>query len=152
MTITLDEIICVSREKLLPTVIDKIVASFCFKQRKPKREKIKFLLESINEKELWHKVQTELIFFRNDLNNVCFFNPDNGNEEKFLKNLEYIVNDECSKVKHIDINYKNYMKIFDDIDSYSLMWHKKKESILKALTPVAKASNIRKLNEKDFFK
>ena len=106
MTIILDEIIYVSRGKLLPTVIDKIVAGFCFKQRKPKRERIKFLFESINEKELWHKVQTELIFFRNDLNNVCFFNPDNGNEEKFLKNLEYIVNDEYSKVKHIDMNYK----------------------------------------------
>ena len=86
------------------------------------------------------------------MNNVCFFNPDNGNEEKFLKNLEYIVNDEYSKVKHIDMNYKNYMRIFDDIDSYSLMWHNRKEAILKASTPIAKTSNLRKLNEKDFFK
>jgi len=57
MTITLDEIICVSRGKLLPVVVDKLVSCFSFEKRKPKREKIKYLFETIKVTEQWDKKQ-----------------------------------------------------------------------------------------------
>ena len=145
MTITLDEIIVVSRGKLLPIVIDKLVVYFSFGKRKPKREKIRFLFETINEKELWHKVQIELILFKHDLSNPWFFMPSNEREEQFLKNLEYIINKEDSKVKHLDMDYEQYMRLFGEIDIYSLTWKGKKEAILRALTPVEKTSGLREL-------
>ena len=146
MTITLDEIIVVSRGKLLPVVVDKIVSHFTFGQRKPKREKIKYLFETINDKELWHKVQTELILFKHDLNNPWFFMPTKQRYEQFLKNLEYTVNNKYSKVKHLEMDYKQYMRLFGDLDIYSLTWKGKKEAILRAITPVEKTMNLRGLD------
>lgn len=143
MTIILDEIIAIDN-KVNNTIIDKICEKLSFGLRKPKREKIKYLFEHINNNNLWHYVQTELIFFKHDINNVCFFNYSKANFEQFLKNLEYIEKKEFNKIKNIDINYKNYMRIFEDIDVYSLTWSGKKETILKALTPVVK--NVRLLN------
>lgn len=145
MTITLDEILAVSRGKLLPIVVDKLVSYFSFGQRKPKREKIKYLFETINQKELWHEVQTELILFKHDLNNPYFFMPSKEREEKFFKNLEHIINDEYSKVEHLEMNYKQYMRLFGDLDSYSFVWKGKKEAILRAITPVEKTSGLREL-------
>ena len=146
MTITLDEIIVVSRGKLLPVVIDKIIAHFAFGQRKPKREKIKYLFETINNKELWHKVQTELILFKHDLSCPWFFMPTKERIEQFFKNLEHIINNEDSKVKHLEMDYKQYMRLFGDIDSYSFTWKGKKEAILRAITPVEKTMNLRGLD------
>ncbi len=146
MTITLDEIIAIDN-KVNNTIIDKICQKFSFGLRKPKREKIKYLFEYINNNNLWHYVQTELIFFKHDINNVCFFNYSKENFEQFLKNLEYIEKKEFNKINNIDMNYKNYMKIFEDIDCYSLVFPKKKEAILRALTPVFK--NTKFLNIKE---
>ena len=146
MTITLDEVICISRGKICQAVInivaEKLANGFGF--RKPKREKIISLINEINNKELWHYVQTELIFFKNSLTNVCFFNYSKDNFDKFFKNLELAVNSDYSKIEHIEIDYKLYMRIFEEIDSYSLNWSSKKKSLLKAITPVEKIMNLKK--------
>lgn len=148
MTIALDEVICVSRGKICQSIVDilaeKLANSFGF--RKPKREKIISLINEINNKELWHYVQIELIFFKNSLANVCFFNYSKDNFDKFLKNLELAVNGDYSKIEHIEINYKLYMRIFEEIDNYSLNWGSKKKSFLKAITPVEKTMNLKKIN------
>ena len=150
MTITLDEIICVSRGKICQTVVsvlaEKLSNGFSF--RKPKREKIISLISEINNKELWHYVQTELIFFKNSLTNVCFFNYSKDNFDRFLKNLELAVGGDYSKIQHIEIDYKSYMRIFEEIDNYSLNWSRKKESILKAITPIKKTMNLKKWEAK----
>ena len=144
MTITLDEIICVSRGKICQSAViilaEKLSNGFGF--RKPKREKIASLIIEINNKELWHYVQTELIFFKNSLTNVCFFSYSKDNFDRFLKNLELAVSGDYSKIQHIEINYKSYMRIFEEIDNYSLNWSRKKESILKSITPVEKTMNL----------
>lgn len=147
MTITLDEVICASRGKICKAVVDiiaeKISNGFGF--RKPKREKIINLINEINNKKLWHYVQTELIFFKNSLTNVCFFNYSKDNFDKFLKNLELAVGGDYSKIEHIEIDYKSYMRIFEEIDTYSFSWSRKKESILKAITPVEKTMNLKEI-------
>lgn len=137
MIILLDEIIAIDN-KVNETILNKICEKLSYGFRKPKREKIKYLFEHINNNNLWIYVQTDLIFFKNTLDNVCFFDYSKENFEQFLKNLEYIEKQEFNKINNIKINYKNLMRIYEDSDDYALVFPRKKESILRVLTPVVK--------------
>ena len=143
MTIILDEIIC-QNNNVNKRILESIEKCLVFNNRKITRQKTKEYLDFINENNLWHYVQIELIFFKGSIDNCCFFNHSIDNVKKFVKNIEYIFLGEYSKIENMNIDYKKLMRIYEETDEYALVWSQKKQSILKSLVPVKK--HIKKLD------
>lgn len=135
MTITLDEMIH-ANPLLNDKIINSIVVLLSTSNRKIKKDELRKSIIFVSKHNLWKNVQTEFIFFKNSLDNACFFG-NNALIKKFVNNLDKVV----TGVEHegLPFNYKKNIEILNqEFDTYSLVWIGKKESILKTLTPIAK--------------